>query len=43
VKTPSQIQPFPANSRNSPNREFMLAKSGIESDERGMKKKDPAA
>jgi hypothetical protein len=43
VKTPSQIKPFPANSRSSPNREFMLAKSGIESDEPGMKEKDPSA
>jgi len=43
VKAPSQIKPFPANSRSSPNREFMLAKSGIESDEPGMKEKDPSA
>jgi hypothetical protein len=42
VKTPSQIQPCPAVSRSSPNREFMLAKSGIESDEPGMKEKDPS-
>jgi hypothetical protein len=43
VKTPSQIKPFPANTRSSPNREFMLAKSGIKSDEPGMKEKDPSA